>query len=122
MNSDCTIYKTMNFVGKKWTLVIMLELYKAPVYAQRYSELKASLADVTPKILSLRLKELESEGLIDKTIDASKFPIKCVYSLTPSGKDFVKILKQIKDWSLEWKYNSKACESSECRNCMVSKK
>ena len=116
MEKDCTIYKTANFIGKRWTLLILLELYKGDKI-KRYSELKNQLPEITPKILSARLKELEKEGLIRKKVDASHFPVKCEYSLTKSGKDFIKVIKGIKRWALKWKIKNKICEKADCREC-----
>ncbi len=116
MNEACTIYRTIDFISKKWTLLILLELYKTKG-KKRYSELKQSLLDITPKILSNRLRELEKQGLITKYIDISGFPIKCEYTLTDSGKDFIRIIKDIKKWSLQWKNKNKECERQDCKQC-----
>jgi DNA-binding HxlR family transcriptional regulator len=117
MDDDCTIYRTADFIGKRWTLLILLELYKGKII--RYSKLKNNLTGITPKILSLRLKELEKEKLINKKIDTSVFPIKCEYSLTKSGDDFIKIIKDMKKWALKWKIKNKVCDSTDCRNCEI---
>jgi len=116
MEETCTIYRTIDFISKKWTLLILLELYKTRG-TKRYSELKRSLLDITPKILSSRLRELENQGLITKKIVTNGFPIKCEYTLTESGKDFIRIIKDIKRWSLQWKYKNKECETQNCKHC-----
>jgi DNA-binding HxlR family transcriptional regulator len=116
MDEHCTLYQTVDFISKKWTLFILLELYKTQG-KKRYSELKNSLLDITPKILSTRLRELESEGLITKNIDTSGFPIKCEYALTESGKEFIRIIKDMKKWSLQWKIKNKECGRQDCKNC-----
>ena len=116
MDETCTIYRTIDFISKKWTLLILLELYKAQG-TKRYSELKQSLLDITPKILSTRLRELEKQGLITKNIDTNIFPIKCEYTLTASGKDFIRIIRDIKKWALEWKQKNKECASQDCKSC-----
>jgi DNA-binding HxlR family transcriptional regulator len=116
MDETCTVYRTIDFISKKWTLLILLELYKTEG-KKRYSELKASLLDITPKVLSIRLRELEKQGLITKFIDTSGFPIKCEYTLTDSGKDFIRIIKDIKKWSLQWKYTNKECAQQDCQQC-----
>ena len=116
MDETCTIYRTIDFISKKWTLLILLELYKTQG-TKRYSELKQSLLDITPKILSTRLRELEKQGLITKNIDTNVFPIKCEYTLTASGKDFIRIIKDIKKWALEWKQKNKECASQDCKSC-----
>ena len=116
MDETCTIYRTIDFISKKWTLLILLELYKTQG-KKRYSELKNSLLDITPKILSARLRELEKQELITKYIDTKVFPIKCEYTLTESGKDFIRIIKDIKKWSLQWKKKNKECEQQDCTQC-----
>lgn len=117
MDKSCTVYRTANFVGKRWTLLILLELYKGREAWKRYSQLKGRLMNVTPKILSARLRELEREKMIRRRVDASNFPIKSEYRLTAGGKEFVKIIKDIKKWSLKWKYRNRVCESRDCRTC-----
>ena len=120
MNKDCTIYQTTDFIGKQWTLLILLELYRQKMKPKRYSELKKQLPKITPKILSLRLKELEKEGLVSKKIDTRQFPIKCEYKLTESGKEFINIIKNIKQWALKWKINNKICQGIDCKNCTLN--
>ena len=119
MEQDCTIYKTANFIGKRWTLLILLELYKGESKLKRYSQIKKGMEEITPKILSSRLKELEKEGLIAKKIDASEFPVKCEYSLTKSGEDFIKIIQDMKKWALRWKVKNAVCEKSNCKECSL---
>ena len=116
MDETCTIYRTIDFISKKWTLLILLELYKTQG-TKRYSELKHSLLDITPKMLSSRLRELENQGLITKNIVTNVFPIKCEYTLTDSGKDFIRIIKDIKKWSLYWKHKNKECAQQDCKQC-----
>src|SRR5271157_5622131 len=58
---DCTVYKTMNIIGKRWTIHILLELHKGEEKEKRFNELKRKLGYITPKILSERLTELEHE-------------------------------------------------------------
>ena len=115
MKIDCHIYKALNFVGKRWSLLILLELYKGKSKWKRYSEIKKHMLDITPKILSMRLNELIQEGLIEKKIETKTSPISSYYSLTKRGEDFIQVLKEIKKWSLKW--NSKKCQNLQCKNC-----
>ncbi len=116
---DCTIYKTVDMVGKKWSLCIMHELYKGESKHKRFNELKSKLQDVTPKTLSARLKELEENGLVEKCVDNSVFPVKCEYSLTESGEEFLFVLQNIKKWGLKWKFENIECENSNCKRCQL---
>ncbi|MDI6738003.1 MAG: helix-turn-helix domain-containing protein [Nanoarchaeota archaeon] len=119
MNDKCTIYRTADFIGKRWTILILLELYKGDNKWKRYSILKNALPEITPKILSLRLKELESEGMVSRRVDASTAPIKSEYSLTAGGDDFIAIIKEMKQWALKWKFKNKACSGTDCESCIL---
>lgn len=117
VNYNCSVYQTASIVGKKWTLLILLELYKGKTPWKRFKTLKNSLMEITPKILSERLKELEIEGLITKKIDTSSFPIKTYYRLSEKGEDFIEIIEQMKRWSLKWKSTNRICSSQSCKDC-----
>ena len=118
MRKECHIYQALNFVGKKWTLLILLELYKGSSKWKRYSELKSKLLNITPKILSSRLTELKREGLIIKKVGTRKIPLSSYYSLTKKGEDFVLVIKEIKRWSLRWDKIQK-CKTGDCKNCQL---
>jgi len=128
MNKKCTIYQTANFIGKRWTMLILLELSKRDADTKLHNtkpftntkgfiQLKKNLPQITSKILSSRLKELEQEGLITKKIESKIFPRKSEYSLTKSGKEFLHVIKELKRWSLKWKVQNDTCENLICENC-----
>lgn len=110
---------TVKYLTKKWTLLIILELYKGPGNTRRFSELKESLKDITPKILSERLKELEEEGIVYKNVDATAFPVKCEYALTESGLDLIEVIRGIKKWALKWKIDNIPCGEQDCKVCVL---
>ena len=83
------------------------------------SELKDALEEITPKVLSERLKELEEEGIVTKKIDATAFPVKCEYTLTDSGLGLVEIIRAIKTWALKWKIDNIPCGEQDCKICVL---
>ena len=115
-NKDCVIFKTANFIGKRWTLLIILELSKGSNW-KRYSQIKKSMGSITPKMLSARLRELEKEGLIEKKLTTTEVQIRSEYSLTLSGKEFLKVLEQIKKWAIKCKDPKSLCAERECKYC-----
>ncbi|MEK6816955.1 MAG: helix-turn-helix domain-containing protein [Nanoarchaeota archaeon] len=117
MDTNCTLYRTADFIGKRWTLLILLEIYKGERQTKRYSQIKSSLPQITSKILSTRLKELEKEGMVRHSITAESFPIVSEYTLTKSGEEFVGIIQSMKTWALKWNLKNKPCQSADCRNC-----
>jgi DNA-binding HxlR family transcriptional regulator len=119
MDETCTVNQTVKYLTRKWTLLIILELYKGSQHTRRFSDLKESLGDITQKILSERLKELEVEGILTKKIDASSFPVKSEYTLTESGLEIVKVIRGIKMWALKWKIDNIPCGKQDCKNCIL---
>lgn len=68
-------------------------------------------------MLTLRLRELESEGLVERRTVENRFPRKSEYRLTESSKDLISVLYELKHWSLKWrKYDSK-CANQLCSHC-----
>ena len=116
---DCTIYKTVDIIGKKWTLCILHELYTGDKREKRFNELKKMINGITPKVLSTRLQELEDQGLVKKVIDDSVIPVKCEYSLTEGGEEFINIMQDIKRWGLKHKFENPVCGMSSCKECKL---
>lgn len=90
----CTTSLTMRYIGGKWKAVILIHL----IEKKRYSTLRKSIPGVTERTLSLQLKELEEDGLITRTVYASKPPLKVEYELTDFGKSLIPVLNAISDW------------------------
>lgn len=119
MQESCTVSQTVQYLTRKWTLLIILELYKGEGYTRRFSDLKGSLTGITSKVLSERLRELEAEGIIERKVDATSFPVKSEYSLTESGLEIIEIIRDIKKWALKWKIENIACGEQDCKICVL---
>jgi DNA-binding HxlR family transcriptional regulator len=109
----------MDYLGKKWTIMLLLELFKGEQEWKRFSAIRDSAKEITPKVLSERLKDLEDQGLVVRRVDASSFPIKTEYKLTEAGRELVEAVKQIKLWALKWKIPNEVCLLQDCRNCRL---
>jgi DNA-binding HxlR family transcriptional regulator len=119
MQEGCTVNLTVKYIARKWTLLILLELYKGEGHTRRFIELKSCLDGITQKVLSGRLKELEKEGLIENKVDRTSFPMKSKYTLTESGKEIINIIKDMKLWALKWKITNIKCNSQDCSECVL---
>jgi len=117
MDRKCPVNTTMSFMGKRWTILVLLALYKGKAKWKRYSHVKKALPGITPKVLSMRLKELEKEKLVSHRLDREAIPAKSSYALTRSGMDFVGVIRAIKEWGLKWKVRNEHCESMDCKEC-----
>lgn len=91
----CTVSLTMDLVGGKWKAVILYHLMDQP---KRYNELRKEMPAITEMTLSLQLKQLEKDGLVQRKVYGKKPPVKVVYSLTDLGKTLVPLLEAITQW------------------------
>ena len=113
---ECALYNVAHLIAKKWTLLILIELYRGGD-KKRFNELKNSLKNITPKILSNRLKELEEQGLIENKIIASSIPVISEYYLTTKGKELIDIIKTLKIWSIKHTESVRDCKNFDCKAC-----
>jgi DNA-binding HxlR family transcriptional regulator len=91
----CTVSIAMDLIGGKWKAVILYHLKETN---KRYSELRRDIPAITEMTLSLQLKQLENDGLLLRTVEGEKPPIKVVYSLTDFGKSCIPLLNAITEW------------------------
>jgi DNA-binding HxlR family transcriptional regulator len=88
------VMKTLKIIGSKWTILLLRELFDG---TKRFGELQKSLEGISPKTLSLRLKQLEKDRIIRKKVFA-EIPLHVEYSLTSRGDSLSDIIAKIKDW------------------------
>lgn len=92
----CPVEVTAEVIGGKWTTVLLAHLKQGP---QRYSELRRLMPDITEKMLAQRLRELEAQGLVLRTL-VSDTPPHVSYELTPEGRSLGPALQALYDWGL----------------------
>lgn len=118
MHNDCTVYLTMEYLSKKWSLLIIHEMSKGEEW-KRFSEIKKRMEGVTAKILTERLNYLVSEGFIEHRMDTSCTPIKSEYRLTPMSVELLDVVRSLKTWALKWKIDNPECGNTNCRLCSL---
>lgn len=96
MEKTCPITKTLNYLSKKWTLLILRELHTNGT--KRFNNLIREMENISPRTLSKRLKELEKTGLVSKK-RFNETPPRVEYSLTAKGKELIKCFKYLNIWA-----------------------
>src|SRR5690349_23541415 len=91
----CAMDITMDYIGGKWKAVVLWYLKNG---THRFAELKKLIPDITEKMLSIQLKTLEEDGLINRKVYGTKPPIRVEYSLTEFGKTLIPALNAIAKW------------------------
>ncbi|MFW9826910.1 MAG: winged helix-turn-helix transcriptional regulator [Candidatus Thorarchaeota archaeon] len=92
----CPIEVTINYLGKKWTIQLIRDLFKGK---KRFSEFLKANPQISTKMLSLRLKELQESGIVKKEV-VSTTPLIIEYSLSKKGKDLNKVIFYLAEFSL----------------------
>jgi len=85
---------TADIIGGKWKAVILYYLSQGP---KRFNELRRLLPEVTQRMLTLQLRELEQDGIVHREI-YKEVPPKVEYSLTEFGASLGPIIVQMLDW------------------------
>jgi len=92
----CRLYhRAVELVGKRWTGAILLVLLDGPL---RFSEIRQLVPDLSDRLLSERLKELEAEDIVERRVlDGS--PVRVEYGLTEKGMALEPAVRALKAWA-----------------------
>ena len=93
----CPIAKTLDVISTKWTFLIIRDLLIEGTL--RFSDLQKSMDGISPKTLSLRLKELEAQGIITRKV-YPEVPPRVEYTLTDKGKQLEGIFIELERFGL----------------------
>jgi DNA-binding HxlR family transcriptional regulator len=95
----CGLYhRAVELVGKRWTGAILLVLMDGPL---RFSEIRQLVPDLSDRLLSERLKELEAEGIVEREVLESA-PVRVEYRLTGKGRALEPAVRALKTWANAW--------------------
>ncbi|MFT4048840.1 MAG: helix-turn-helix domain-containing protein [Solirubrobacterales bacterium] len=97
-NSTCGVCATADILCSKWTAIIIRDLAAGEA---RFCELERSLSGISPRTLSLRLRELESNGIVERRTYA-EVPPRVEYALTKKGEGLTPIVEAMRAYGNEW--------------------
>jgi DNA-binding HxlR family transcriptional regulator len=97
-NDTCPVCRTAEIVCGKWTLLVIRDLADG---RSRFCELERSLAGISPRTLSLRLRALEEAGIVERQT-YPEVPPRVEYALTDKGRALVPLIEDMRTYGLEW--------------------
>jgi DNA-binding HxlR family transcriptional regulator len=97
----CPVCQTAEIISGKWTLLMIRDLAEG---RSRFCELERSLHGISPRTLSLRLRALEAEGIIERRT-YPEVPPRVEYGLTPKGRALVPMIDQMRRYGKQWLLN-----------------
>ena len=108
-DSSCPVCRTADVVCGKWTLLLVRDLAEGKA---RFCELERSLAGISPRTLSLRLRALEEEGIVERQTFA-EVPPRVEYALTAKGRALIPIIDSMRTYGTEWLGGEGSCTPVE---------
>ncbi len=96
---QCPIKASMGVLGKKWTMLILRDIGFRKI--DRFNRLLETILGLTPRVLSMRLKELEEDGIIECAENRNS-PIVVRWTLTEKGRDTLPILMRLIAFGSKW--------------------
>ena len=98
MDPSCPVCRTAEIVCAKWTILLVRDLAEG---RSRFSELERSLTGISPRTLSLRLRALEEEGIVERR-SVSDVPPRVEYALTEKGHALLPIIDVMRAYGTQW--------------------
>jgi DNA-binding HxlR family transcriptional regulator len=97
-NDTCPVCRTAEIVCGKWTLLVIRDLAEG---RSRFCELERSLEGISPRTLSLRLRALEEEGIVERQT-FPEVPPRVEYALTEKGRALAPLIEDMRRYGEEW--------------------
>ncbi len=91
-------HRASELIGRRWTGAIIFLLLKSRC---RFATLRNAVPDITDRMLSERLQELEHEGIVERTVIPDT-PVRVEYALTRKGRALGTAVDAIADWAHKW--------------------
>ncbi len=95
----CPVYhEAVELLGKRWAGVIVRAMLGG---ATRFSDIIRTVPDLSDRLLSERLKELEAAGVVERTVIPAT-PVRVEYRLTEMGRDLAPVIEAVSAWASRW--------------------
>ena len=102
----CPVCATADIICGKWTILVLRDLAEG---RSRFCELERSLAGISPRTLSLRLRALEEHGIVERHT-YPEVPPRVDYALTEKGRALVPLIEDMRSYGKRWLFEAKAAE------------
>jgi DNA-binding HxlR family transcriptional regulator len=98
VDPSCPVCATADIICGKWTILVIRDLAAG---RRRFCELERSLSGISPRTLSLRLRALEEQGIVERRT-YSEVPPRVEYSLTTKGDALLPLIEDMRRYGREW--------------------
>ena len=98
LDYSATFQTAIELIGKRWTGAVVRALMPAPV---RFNQLLTGIPGISDRVLTERLRELETEGIVERLVDPGP-PVRVSYRLTARGRALGPVIASVDAWADEW--------------------
>ena len=95
----CPVETTLTLISDKWKVLILRDLMPG---TKRFGELKKSIGNVSQKVLTANLRQMERDGLVHREV-FPEVPPRVEYSLTETGQTLQPVIEAMKNWGTQYK-------------------
>ena len=93
------LHEAVELIGKRWTGAILFVLVQGE--PMRFGEIGNAVPQLSDRLLSERMKELEARGIVERRVDAAP-PGRVEYALTEMGRALAPTLRELRSWARRW--------------------
>lgn len=90
--------RSLELIGKRWSGAVLRALMGAPI---RFNQLLTGIPGISDRVLTERLRELESESLVERLVDPGP-PVRVSYRLTAAGRSLAPVFAAVDAWAGRW--------------------
>jgi DNA-binding HxlR family transcriptional regulator len=106
----CPLYhEAVELIGRRWTGAILRVLMDGPM---RFSEVAQAVPELSDRLLSERMKELEARGMVQRTVHAGP-PLRVEYELSRMGHELEPALSELQAWANRWLRRERAARERQ---------
>ncbi|WCT14047.1 winged helix-turn-helix transcriptional regulator [Mucilaginibacter jinjuensis] len=116
-NYRCAMEASLSVISGKWKMTILQKILAGPI---RYSDIKHNIPDITEKMLTQQLRELEEDGIVKRKV-YPVVPPKVEYSFTDLGQGLTPIFQSLEVWGAQFLTNSNGELITPDSSCYVAK-
>src|ERR1700694_4371004 len=98
LDYSAAFQRAIELIGKRWTGAVVKALLPGPA---RFNQLLAGIPGISDRVLTARLRELETEGVEERRVDQGP-PVRVSYRLTSRGRALEPVLAAVTDWAESW--------------------
>lgn len=107
LTAFCPVYhRAIELIGRRWTGVILRAMLSGEA---RFSDIASSVPGLSDRLLSERLKELEAEGIVTRTVVPTT-PVQVEYALSEKGEALSEVIVAVSAWAEEWLTTAECAE------------